>query len=203
MQHLTTTRLIGLSPEARHPALALHEAGLTLVELLIVITLVAILMGIGVPSYRYVTTSNRMATEVNSLLGDLQYARSEAAREGQFVTVCAAQSTSTPTCAAATTANWQNGWIIFSDINNDGTIQTGTEPVLRIRNAFSSSDTLVSNPATGAVTFNRDGFAHLGNANTRFTLLDSSTNSTYARCLDIKQAGMMTTQTHSSDGTCQ
>ena len=93
MQHLTTTRLFDCSPEARPPALAPHEAGLTLIELLIVITLMAILMGIGVPSYRYVTTSNRMSTEVNSLLGDLQYARSEAAREGQFVAVCAAQST--------------------------------------------------------------------------------------------------------------
>lgn len=202
MQHLTTTRLIEVSPEARRPAPALHEAGLTLIELLIVITLMAILMGIGVPSYRYVTTSNRMATEVNSLLGDLQYARSEAARQGEFVAVCAAQSTSTPTCAASTTANWQNGWIIFSDVNNDGTIQS-TEAVLRVRNAFSSSDTFVSNPATGAVTFNRDGFAHLGNASTRFTLHESSATSTYARCLDISQAGMMTTQTNSSDGTCQ
>lgn len=181
--------------------LRLHQTGLTLIELLIVITLVAILMGIGVPSYRYVTTSNRMATEVNSLLGDLQYARSEAAREGQYVTVCAAQSTSTPTCAASTTANWQNGWIIFSDVNNDGTIES-TEPVLRIHNAFSSADTFVSSPATGAVTFNRDGFAHLGNANTRITLHESSANSIYSRCLDISQAGMMTTQANSSDSSC-
>jgi len=200
---LTTTRLIDCSPEARRPAPAPDEAGITLVELLIVITLMAILMGIGVPSYRYVTTSNRMATEVDSLLGDLQYARSEAAREGQFVAVCAAQSTSTPTCATSTTANWQNGWIIFSDVNNDGTYESASEVLLRVRNGFSSSDTFVSSPATGIVTFNRDGFAHLGNANTRLTLHDSSANAVYARCLDIQQAGMMTTQTHSSDGTCQ
>lgn len=201
MQHLTTTRPVQGSPEPSRAALAPDEAGLTLIELLIVITLVAILMGIGVPSYRYVTTSNRMATEVDSLLGDLQYARSEAVREGQYVAVCAAQSTSTPTCAASTTANWQNGWIVFSDVNNDGTIES-SEAVLRVRNAFSSSDTFVASPATGAVTFNRDGFAHLGNANTRITLHDSSASSVYSRCLDISQAGMMTTQTHSSDSSC-
>jgi Tfp pilus assembly protein FimT len=119
------------------------------------------------------------------------------------VTVCVAQSTSTPTCAASTSANWQNGWIIFSDLNNDGTIQTGSEPVLRVRNAFSSTDTFVSAPATGAVTFNREGFAHLGNASTRLTLHESSANTTYARCLDITRVGMMATQTNSSDGTCQ
>lgn len=182
---------------------ALSQAGVTLIELLIVVTLAAILMGIGVPSYRYVTTSNRMSTEVNSLLGDLQYARSEAAREGQYVTVCAAQSTSTPTCAASTATNWQNGWIIFADVNNDGTIESATEAVLRVRSAFSSADTFVSNPATGAVTFNRDGFAHLGNAKTRLTLHESTATPMYARCLDIFQAGMTTTQTNSSDGTCQ
>lgn len=199
---MTTTRRIPLSPEARRSVVALRQAGVTLIELLIVVTLAAILMGIGVPSYRYVTTSNRLSTEVNSLLGDLQYARSEAAREGEYVTVCAAQSTSTPTCAASTSANWQNGWIVFSDLNNNGTIES-TEAVLRIHNAFSSADTFVSNPATGAVTFNRDGFAHLGNAQTRLTLHESTSTPMYSRCLDIFQAGMASTQTNSSDGTCQ
>lgn len=185
-------------------ALQMKQAGVTLVELLVVITIAVILMSIGVPSYRYVTTANRMAAEINSLLGDLQYARSEAARQGQYVTVCVARSTnpSSPSCAASGTATWQNGWIIFGDFNNDGTVDSG-DPVMRIQNAFSTSDTLVSNPATSTVTFNRDGFAHLGNATTRITLEDSTANSTYSRCLDITQAGMMTTQTHASDGTCQ
>lgn len=202
MQHLTTSRHEPFSREPRGVASATGQAGVTLVELLVVVVLVAILMSIGVPSYRYVTTSNRLATEIDALMGDLQYARSEAAREGQYVTVCVAQSTSPATCAATGTATWQNGWIIFADVNNDGTIDTG-DPVLRIRNAFSSSDTLVSSPATSAVTFNRDGFAHLGNATTVITLHDSTANVTYARCLDISQAGMMTTQTHSTDTSCQ
>lgn len=161
-------------------------------------------MTIGVPSYRYVTASNRLATEINSLLGDLQYARSEAVREGQSVTVCAAQSTNpaSPSCAASGTAAWQSGWIVFEDVNNDGTIDSG-DPVLRIQNAFASSDTLVSSPATSTVTFNREGFAHLGSATTVITLHESTGNSGYARCLDITQAGMMTTQTHSSNSSCQ
>lgn len=177
-----------------------RQAGVTLVELLVVVVLAAILMSIGVPSYRYVTTSNRMATEIDSLLGDLQYARSEAIREGQYVTVCVAQSTSPATCAASGTATWQNGWIVFADVNNDGTIDSG-DPVLRIQNPYSSSDTLVASPATSAVTFNRDGFAHLGTATTVITLHESTANADYSRCLEVTQAGMMTTQTHSSDAT--
>ena len=184
------------------PAFPADQAGVTLLELLVVVTLAAILMAIGIPSYRYVTYSNRMATEVDSLLGDLQYARSEATREGQYVTVCIAQSTSTATCAAATSANWQNGWIIFSDVNHDETIDSG-DAVLRVRAAFTSTDTFVSNPAASYVTFNREGFASLGSGATRVSLNDSDNDPTYARCLDINQAGMMSTQTHTSDVTCQ
>ena len=200
MQQLTTSRRRPPPQQPARIAPPISHAGVTLVELLVVVVLAAILMSIGVPSYRYVTTSNRMATEIDSLLGDLQYARSESIREGQFVTVCVAQSTSTPTCAASGTATWQNGWIIFADVNNDGTIDSG-DPVLRIQNPYSSSDTLVASPATSAVTFNRDGFAHLGTATTIITLHDSTANSDYTRCLEITQAGMMTTQTHSSDAT--
>ena len=206
MQQLTTTRRDSPSPEAaarRTPRIG--QAGVTLVELLIVVVLAAILMSIGVPSYKYVTNSNRMSTEINSLLGDLQYARSEAVREGQNVTVCVAQSTNpaSPSCAASGTATWQNGWIIFADVNNDGVIDTTKDPVLRIQNALTSSDTLVANPATSTITFNKEGFAHLGNATTTITLDDSADDKTYARCLDITQAGMMQTQTNSSDQTCQ
>jgi type IV fimbrial biogenesis protein FimT len=179
------------------------QAGVTLVELLIVVILAAILMSIGIPSYRYVTTSNRMATEINSLLGDMQYARSEAVREGQYVTVCVAANTTpgSASCAATGTSTWQNGWIIFSDVNHDGTVDS-TGAVLRIQNAFSSSDTFVASPATSTVTFNRDGFASVGGGATRITLNDSGNDPIYGRCLDINQAGMMSTQTHSSDVTC-
>jgi type IV fimbrial biogenesis protein FimT len=177
------------------------QAGVTLVELLVVVVLAVILMSIGVPSYKYVTNSNRLATEVNTLLGDLQYARSEATREGQYVTVCVAQSTSPATCAASGTATWQNGWIIFSDVHHDQTVDSG-DAVLRIQNPFTSSDTFVANPAASSVTFNRDGFASLGSGATRITLNDSASDPTFARCLDVNQAGMMSTQTHTSDVTC-
>lgn len=166
--------------------------------------IVMILMAVGVPSYRYVTTDNRMSTEVNALLGDLQYARSEAVREGQPVTVCVAQSTSSsnPSCAAAGTATWEKGWIVFSDLNNDQTLDAG-DPVLRIQNAFSSGDTFGASNNLGAITFNRSGFAsQLGAAQVTVTLRDSSSNSTYTRCLYLTLAGMLSVQTHAQNSSC-
>ena len=46
--------------------------------MMVVILIASILLAVGVPSYRYVTNSNRLSAEVNALLGDLQFARSEA-----------------------------------------------------------------------------------------------------------------------------
>ena len=58
------------------------QSGFTLVELLITITIATILMSIGIPSYKYVTTSNRVSGEINALLADMQFARYEAVKEG-------------------------------------------------------------------------------------------------------------------------
>lgn len=169
-------------------------------ELLTVVVIVAILMSIGVPSYRYVTTANRMATESNDLLGDLQYARSEAAREGQPVTVCIANAGGTA-CNSAS-ASWRSGWIVFSDPNNNQTVDTG-ETILRVQGAFTSQDTFTSSSTTTyAVTFNREGFANLGGSALTITLHDSTASQTFSRCLDISQGGTMAIQTHSSDASC-
>lgn len=204
MRHSTTSLNHGGSVPARRDGPAVRQAGVTLVELLTVITIVGVLMAVGIPSYKYVTTDNRTSTEANELLGDLQFARSEAVREGQAITVCVASSTNptSPSCAASGTTTWQNGWIVFGDLNNDQTIDTG-DPVLRIQNAFASSDTFGSSNSVSAVTFNRSGFVNqLGAAQVTVTLHDSTSYVTYTRCLYLTQAGMLSVQTHAQNSSC-
>ena len=52
-------------------------SGFTLIELLMTITIAGIIAMIAIPSFRYITNSNRIASEINGLLGDLQFARAE------------------------------------------------------------------------------------------------------------------------------
>jgi len=165
-------------------------SGVTLIELLVTIAIIAIVAVFGIPSYRSVTTANRMATEINSLTGDLQYARAEAIKEGQPVTVCVS-STGT-SCAASN--SWQSGWIVFSDANGNKSVDTGgTTPdtVLRYQQAFGGSDTLVGT-TTGsagglvAVTFNRVGFS---TDQGTLTLHDSNNTLAWRRCLKISLVG--------------
>src|ERR1700759_4977585 len=108
--------------------------GFTLIEMLMTIAVAAILMGIAIPSFRYITNANRIASELNGLLGDLQFARSEAIKEGRTVTVC--QSGDGATCTNST--SWQGGWIVFSDPTNLGVVDTG-ETILRVQKPFSSA----------------------------------------------------------------
>jgi type IV fimbrial biogenesis protein FimT len=185
-----------LAGRARHGG-ASRQSGFTLIELIIVMILVGILVAIGVPSYKSVTTSSRMSAESNALLGDMQYARAEAAREGEPVTVCT--STNGTSCSGAGSTSWQNGWIVFTDLNDDQTVDAG-DPVLRVQRAFSGTDTFTSSNTDYAVTFTREGFAYLGAGGSLIvTLHNTPENGYYSRCLEISQAGMMSIQTPTSD----
>jgi type IV fimbrial biogenesis protein FimT len=170
-------------------------SGFTLIEVMVVITIVAVLMALAIPSYQYVTSANRISGEVNGLLGDMQYARSEAIKEGQTVTVCSSANPTapSPTCSGATT--WQTGWIVFSDVNGNGTVDAPQDIILRVERAFSFGDTFNANNGMSTVTFNREGFA-LGLANKVTVTLHAAVATTGStRCLQITIVGQLTTET--------
>jgi type IV fimbrial biogenesis protein FimT len=155
-----------------------------MVEMIMTVAVGAILLTVGIPSFRYITNSNRIAAEINGLLGDLQFARSEAIKEGVSVSVCI--STSGTACTGGNT--WQSGWIVISSAANPG--------VLRVQAPFSSTDTFVANNAVGTITFNRDGYAN-GIANgTLIALHDSTNNQNWTRCLAITLSGLIASQTY-------
>ena len=173
-----------------------RESGFTLLELLTVVSVVAILMALGAPSFRYITTSNRLTAEVNGLLGDLQYARAEAIKEGQTVTVCASDN---GTSCKTGGSNWEIGWIVFSDSGTIGTVDSGTDFILRIQKALPNGDTFKSASSSAldtnvqAITFNREGMARGLNGTITLTLKDSSQTSAYTRCLTSTVVGSLST----------
>jgi type IV fimbrial biogenesis protein FimT len=162
---------------ARRRLSAARAAGLTLIELLTAMAIASILTAIAVPSFKYVTTSNRITSEVNALLVDMQYAHAEAIREGQTVTICS--STDGATCSGSTT--WNQGWLVFSDVNNDGTVDAG-DTVWRVQKAFASTDSFVANNGLAELAFNREGFSFTG-VNTLVALHDSTNTSAWTHCV--------------------
>jgi type IV fimbrial biogenesis protein FimT len=164
--------------------------------------IVAILLAIGVPSYRYITNSYRMSSEVNGLLGDLQFARAEAIKEGQPVTVCVSRDGATCDPGSVT---WQEGWIVFQDPNNNQAVDP-LEAVLRVQSIFAGTDTFIANNGVSSVTFNREGFATAGGGagipipfpSATVTLHEQTASAAWTRCLYVTPTGAMSTETPAS-----
>lgn len=85
--------------------------GFTLLELMTALTVLAVLLGLAVPSFREVSRNNRVTAAQNDLVTAFTYARSEALRLSQPVSVCA--SADAATCSGA--VSWATGWIAFVD----------------------------------------------------------------------------------------
>lgn len=88
--------------------------GFTLVELMVTISVLAVLMAVGIPSFQGVIASSRVTTATNDFMATLAQARSNAIRRGARVTVC--KSADGATCV--TTGGWEQGWIMFNDDNH-------------------------------------------------------------------------------------
>jgi type IV fimbrial biogenesis protein FimT len=88
--------------------------GFTLVELMMAITVVAILLVIAVPSFRDAALGSRLSAVANNLLASVQLARSEAIKRNQTVTLCA--SANGTSCAGS--GDWEQGWIMLDADNN-------------------------------------------------------------------------------------
>lgn len=100
----------------------MRNKGFTLVELMVTISIVAILAVVAVPAFSDMVKNNRMVSVRNNLLNAIQYARSEAVSRNRSVSIC--PSTDQLTCAA--TNDWATGWIVFEDTATGATATVDT-----------------------------------------------------------------------------
>lgn len=92
------------------------QSGFTLLELMITLSVAAILLAVGVPGFQDFIRNNRRASEVNNLIATLQVARSESITRNRRVGVC--PTSNGTACVASTT--WETGWLVFVDEDGDG-----------------------------------------------------------------------------------
>jgi len=83
----------------------------TLIELLVTLAVISILMMVALPSVRYVILNNKIASRTNAFVNTLNYARNEAITRNIAITI------------EPLDGDWQHGWQVPVDLNNDGTIQ--------------------------------------------------------------------------------
>jgi type IV fimbrial biogenesis protein FimT len=97
-----------------------HTHGVTLIELMITLSMVAVTLGLGVPTFQNFQVGLRRAQVITELVTSFTLARSEAARRGDSVEICASQTGAA--CSISLDPGWHNGWVVFADANQDNTI---------------------------------------------------------------------------------
>jgi type IV fimbrial biogenesis protein FimT len=115
--------------------------GFTLIELMVAVSVAAVLLGLGVPAFRQTLISNRLTASANEFMAALNYARSEAIRRGVPVALC--KSSSGTSCDTGGN-KWEIGWMAFVDANKDGKWDSG-EDILRVWPALPEGYTLRPN----------------------------------------------------------
>jgi type IV fimbrial biogenesis protein FimT len=103
-----------------------NNAGFSLLELMVTVSIMAILISLGVPAFQDFAMKQRLNAAVNALHNDLLLARAQAIHRDMQVIACA--WTAGSGCTGKT--DWTDGWIVFGDSNEDNNFQDG-EPVLR------------------------------------------------------------------------
>jgi len=134
-----------------------QQSGFTLIEMLITLVIASILIGISVPSFRVLMHNHRAVTLSSSFVSALNFARSEAIKRSEPVSMCAASDATLTSCGVA--ADWVNGWIVFADPNADGVIAATTDR-LQVHQALPRGS-LVTTTAT-RITYNAIGYADTG-----------------------------------------
>lgn len=132
--------------------------GWTLVETMVVVGLVAVLAALAIPSFVVVIQQARLSTATHELMSAISLARSEAIKRNARVVLCVANGEAS-TCAL--TGNWQQGWLLFEDVNHNG-LRDNTERVIRQQPAFHSELVIQGNgPVSRYVSFLGTGRSQL------------------------------------------
>jgi type IV fimbrial biogenesis protein FimT len=166
--------------------------GFTLIELMVTVSVAAVLLAIGIPSLSRLIASNRIATQTNEFVGALNLARSEAVRRSQGVSIR----------SSAGTIDFSGGWKVFNDPNLKGEAPAASA-VLRESSGLSGRVSLKRVTRTGAgctgtysdassgdpfIVFNSRGGNDAG-APTFFRVCDAGNPSVRGRIVQVGTVG--------------
>jgi type IV fimbrial biogenesis protein FimT len=162
--------------------------GFTLIELVVTIAVLAILLGIGIPSLSNFIQSNRVSGHANGMVSALHFARSEAVNRSEAVRFCPVNEANDD---CREDGDWAAGWVAL--------VQSGADAgqVLRVWQSVPGSLSL-EHSSTGALD---DGFIDLlplgnvasgaGNFTYRWTYRPSGcdTGRPFQRRVEINRSG--------------
>lgn len=128
-----------------------HHEGFTLLELMITVAVLAILLGIGIPSFNSVIASSQLTSQTNRIVAALNAARMEAVKRNTHAVICTSSNGT-----ACNGTSWASGWLIFMDSNKDGSLGTG-EDIFAKAEAYANVTAVGNTNVSSKVRFQADG----------------------------------------------
>jgi len=124
------------------------------------IAVLGILLTVAVPNMKEMARSYEVSSKANYWMNVLNFARSEASRRGQRVTLC--PSGNGVSCSGS--SNLHSGWIAFADTNNNATVDLG-EAILKVGSVDNTYTYVLSGTANTYISFISNGMTKtIGNA---------------------------------------
>jgi len=167
------------------------NCGFTLLELMTALVVAATLIAIAVPSMSSFIQNNRIVTQTNDLIADLNFARSESVKRSTTIAIC---KSSNATACSTGGNNWAMGRIIFVDPNANGVVDPG-ETILRARELLDGGNTLnAGGNLANFLIFTKTGITTLAPSTTRaneFALCDQR-GLTQGRSITLEITGRAT-----------
>lgn len=130
-------------------------AGFTLIELVITLAILGLMLNVAVPSFMQFMHENRTYAIAIDIKSNLATARAEAIKRGGNVAICGRQNDD------QCTSSFNNGWIVFQDVNNDGVVDED-DSILQVNNISDSGAQLTAlneGVAIAGLRFNYRGIA--------------------------------------------
>lgn len=137
-----------------------QESGVTLIELMVTVSIMAILLAVVAPNLRTFLTQSGTSGLSADFMSTLNFARSESVTRGVSIIICRRSS---GTSCASGTGSWSNGWVIFADKNANGANDSGE--TLRVHQELSTgysayaTDPANSSTPRSTVVYARNGTA--------------------------------------------
>lgn len=168
--------------------------GFSLIELMIAMTIVIILVGYALPNLNQLKLNQFMDSERNRLTVALNYARNTAIHNQNFIVIC--PSSSGKSCDSK--SNWHNGWVVFTDLNQNRKIDVSDE-ILIHETAMRNEIKATSSKYRQKIRYNYMGFSP--GTNTSINFCDSR-GLKFAKSIIINNAGRVKQSKPISDNVC-